>query len=155
MQGREPIRFGTYNICNVRTRGLESKLREIYQANMDLGIFQEAKLIGGVYTSGLDGYSIVATDALSRHCGRVAVLYWPSPWYAVEAIQKFRPNVVRFQMATEERRWYIIRCYLAPDNNLTIESVVTTPKERPQGAKLQMAGDLNINMKKPEGSWRE
>ena len=78
MQGREPIRFGTYNICNVRTRGLESKLREIYQANMDLGIFQETKLIGGVYTSRSDGYSIVATDALRRHCGRVAVFYFRS-----------------------------------------------------------------------------
>ena len=27
MRGREPIRFGTYNIRNIRSRGLESALR--------------------------------------------------------------------------------------------------------------------------------
>ena len=37
------IRFGTYNICNSRNGGLESVLRVMSQANMDLGIFQETK----------------------------------------------------------------------------------------------------------------
>ena len=35
-----PIRFGTYNIRNRRNGGLESALRGMSQANMDLGIFQ-------------------------------------------------------------------------------------------------------------------
>ena len=51
-RGRVKIRFGTYKICNVRNRGLELALREISQANMDLGIFQETKLTNGVYTCG-------------------------------------------------------------------------------------------------------
>ena len=33
-----PIRFGTYNIRNGGNRGLESALRGMSQANMDLGI---------------------------------------------------------------------------------------------------------------------
>ena len=42
--GKEvPIRFGTYNIRNGRNGGLESALRGMSQANMDLGIFQETK----------------------------------------------------------------------------------------------------------------
>ena len=36
-----PIRFATYNIRNGRNGGLGSALRGMFQANMDLGIFQE------------------------------------------------------------------------------------------------------------------
>ena len=32
--------FGTYNIHNIRNGGLDSVLRGISQANMDMGIFQ-------------------------------------------------------------------------------------------------------------------
>ena len=83
---------------------------------MDLGIFQENKLMDGVYTRGSSGYSVVATDELIQHRGGVAVFYRPSPRYAVEAVHQFGPNVVGFQLAIGERRWYVIRCYLAPDN---------------------------------------
>ena len=40
MQGRETIRLGTYNIRNVQNVVLESALRGISQANMDLEILQ-------------------------------------------------------------------------------------------------------------------
>ena len=39
-RGAVTIRFGTYNIRNDRNGGLESALRGVSQANMDLGIFQ-------------------------------------------------------------------------------------------------------------------
>ena len=45
-----PIRFGTYKIRNGRNGGLESALRGMSQANMDLGIFQETKCTDGIYT---------------------------------------------------------------------------------------------------------
>ena len=61
--GREPIRFGANNIRNVRNRVLESALRGMSQANMDLDKFQEIKLINSVYTCRSAGYSVVATDA--------------------------------------------------------------------------------------------
>ena len=76
------------------------------------------------------------------------------PHFAVEAVQQFGPNVVGFQMATGERWWYIVGCYLALDNTLTIESVVAALKERPRGAELLVAGDLNVNLSDPEGDRR-
>ena len=91
-----PIRFGTYKICNGRNGGLELALRWMSKANMDLGIFQETKLTNGIYTRRMARYIIIATDAPSWHCGGVADFYRPSPRYAVEAVQKFSPNVVRF-----------------------------------------------------------
>ena len=135
-----PIRFGTYNICNGRNGGLELALRGVSQANMDLGIFQETKVTDRIYTRGSDGYSVVVTDAPSRHHGGVAFFHWPAPYFAVEAVQQFQPNVVVFQLETGGRRWYIVGCYLAPDDTSTIESVVVALKERPRGAKLLVAG---------------
>ena len=70
---------------------------------MDMGIFQETKITNGVYTRGLAGYSVVATDTPSRHRGRVAVFFWPSPSFAVEAVQQFGPNAFGFQMVMRER----------------------------------------------------
>ena len=82
------------------------------------------------------------------------MFYWPAPYFAVEAVQQFGPNVVGFHLATGERRWYIVVCYLAPDNTLTIESVVAALKERPCGAELLVAGDFNVKLSEPEGDWR-
>ena len=124
------------------------------QANMDLGIFQETKCTEGIYTRESDGYRVVATDAPSRHRGGVAIFYRPSPLFAVEAVRQFGPNVVSFQLATVARRWYIIGCYLSPNEKSTIESVVAALKERPKGTALVVAGDLNTDLDDPENDRR-
>ena len=145
-----PITFGTYNIRNGRNGGLKLALQGMAQANMDLGIFQETKCTEGIYTCKSVGYSVVATDALSRHRGGVAVFYQPSPLFAVEAVRQFGPNVVSFQLATGAHRWYIIGCYLAPNDTLTKDSVVAALKERPRGTALVVVGDLNKTLDDPE-----
>ena len=70
-------------------------------------------------------------------------------------MQQFGPNVIGFQLAAGARRWYIVGCYLAPDDTLAIERVVKALRERPKGAELLVAGDLNINLAAPEGDQRE
>ena len=75
----------------------------------------------------------------------------PAPYLAVEAVQKFGPNVVVVQLATGGRWWYIVGCYLAPDNTSTIESVVAALKDIPRGVELLVAGDFNVNLAEPEG----
>ena len=112
-------------------------------------------MTGGIYTCGSAGYSVVATDALGRHRNGVAIFHRPAPHFAVEAVQQFGPSVIGFQLATGARRWYIVGCYLSPDNTSTIERVVEALMERPKGAELLVAGDLNINFAEPEGDWRE
>ena len=54
-----PIRFGTYNIRNGRNRGLELALREMSQANMDLGIFQEKKSLKASTPAGQLGIALL------------------------------------------------------------------------------------------------
>ena len=103
--GKVPIRFGTYIIRNGRNGGLEGALRGVSHANMDLVILQETKLTDGIYTRGLVGYILVSTDVPSRHRGGVAIFYRLAPHSVVEAVRKFGPNVIGFQLATGERRW--------------------------------------------------
>ena len=102
-----PIRFGTYNMRNVRNRRLELVLRGMSQANMNLGIFQETKVADRIYNHRPSGYSVIATDAPSQYRGGVAVFYQPAPHFAVEAVRQFGSNVVRFYLATREQRWHI------------------------------------------------
>ena len=45
-------------------------------------------------------------------------------------------------------------CYLAPDDTSTIERFVEALKERPKGAELLVAGDMNTNLADPEGDRR-
>ena len=70
----------------------------VYQANLNLGILQETKITDGVYTHSSAEYSIIAKDALSRHRGGVAMFYQESPSCAINAFQKFGPNVVIFHL---------------------------------------------------------
>ena len=54
----------------------------------------------------------------------------------MEVVQKFGTKVVCYQLAKGERQWYIVVCYLAPNNTSEIESVFAALKEHPRGAKL-------------------
>ena len=71
---------------------------------MDLVTLQETKLSDGVYTRGSVGYSVIATDAPSRHRGGVAIFYRSEPHFVVKAVEKFGTNVIGFQLATGARR---------------------------------------------------
>ena len=87
---------------------------------MDLGIFQETKYTDGIHTLASDGYSVIATDVPSQHSGIVAVFYRTLPHFAVEDVHQFGPNVVSFQLAMGAQWWYIIGCYLSPEDTSTI-----------------------------------
>ena len=57
-------------------------------------------------------------------------------------------------MATGEQRWYIVGCYLSPNDTLSVESVVAALKERLRGAEMLVAGDLNVKISDLEGDRR-
>ena len=105
MKEEVPIRLGTYNIRNGRSGGLESALRGMAQANIDLGVFQETKCIDGIYTCKSARYRVVATDSPSRHRSGVALFYKPSRIFAVEAVREYGPNVLSFEVVMGGQRW--------------------------------------------------
>ena len=149
-----PIRFGTYNIRNGCKGGLEAALRGMSQANMDLRILQETKLTDGIYTRGSAGYSVIATDAPSRHRGGVALFYRSKSHFVVEAVDKFGPKVLGFQLATGAQRWYIVGVYIAPEDTETMERVMEAIQRKPRGADLMVAGKFNVDIAAPEGDRR-
>ena len=109
---------------------MESALRGMSQANMYLGIFQEKKCTDGIYTRESAGYRVVAPDAPSRHRGGVALFYRPLPLFEMEVVLEYGPNVLSFEAATGARRWYIIGCYLSPNNTEKIEREVAALGEK-------------------------
>ena len=141
-----PIKFGTYNIRNGRNGGLEAALRVMAQANIYLGVFQETKCTDGVYTRASAGYRVVAMDAPSRHRGGVALFYREEAYFSVEEVRTYGPNVLSFKVVTGRRQWYIIGCYIAPEDSQTIERVVTALGDQPRGTALIVAGDFNTDL---------
>ena len=92
------------------------------------------------------GYRVVATDAPSRHRGGIGLFYREGADFAVEEVRLYGPNVISFEVVTGRRRWYIIGCYIAPDDARTIERVVTALGDHPRGTALIVAGDLNTDL---------
>ena len=58
-------------------------------------------------------------------------------------------------MATGERQWYIIGCYLGPGNDTTIRDMEAAIMERPRGAELIVAGDFSVDLEKTCGQGRD
>ena len=68
------IWFGKYNIRNGWNGGLESALLGMDQANIDLGVLQEANLTDRVYAREFAGYKVVVSDVPSWHHGGMEIL---------------------------------------------------------------------------------
>ena len=101
---RDPIIFGSYNIRNGQNGGLESALLEMDQANIELEVFQEMKLMGGVHTPESARYCIIASDTLIQHQGGVALLYRPLERFQVKENQVHVLNIVSCNMASRGKR---------------------------------------------------
>ena len=84
----------------------------------------------------------------SRHHGGVALFYWESPVFAVEAIHQFGLNVIACHLETGGGRWYIVGCYLAPGYGATFWDVEAVIAERPNGTELIVAEDLNVDLER-------
>ena len=54
--------------------------------------------------------------------------------------------MISFEVARGRRRWYIIRCYIAPDNAQTMEQVVTALGDQTRCTALLVAGDFNTDL---------
>ena len=59
-----------------------------------------------------------------------------------------------FQVTTGERRWHIVGVYVAPDDEVTTETVIAAIGQKPPGAELMVAGDFNVDILAPERNRR-
>ena len=55
------------------------------------------------------------------------------------------PNIVTFQLATEDERFYVIGIDIPPDCNKWVDDLRRAWDACPQGCKPIVLGDMNIN----------
>ena len=70
------------------------------QANVYLVILKEIKIIYGAYLWESPVFFVVTSDAPSRHCGGMALLYKESLCFAVEAYQQQDLKFTNFNLVT-------------------------------------------------------
>ena len=121
----QTIQFGSYNILNKRNGGLKSALCGMSQVNANLGIFQEMKVMGGIYVGESSRYGVEAMDATIPNNGGVIVFYREEEHSTLEALCLHDLNVAILQMATGHHRWNVMGCHISPQNYLNIEGVIT------------------------------
>ena len=93
---------------------------------------------------------MVELDAPIRHHRGVALFYQESPYFVVEYHQQHGMNAVSFQQSTGYQSWYIVGCYLVPDNASYIEVISGSMEQRPCVVTLILFGDRNADITDPK-----
>ena len=150
-EDRIPISIVTYNIRSGRSGGLELALRAMKQMNVDFGILTETKLTDGIHTRSFEGYTVVATKALSPHQGGVAIFFRESNYWQVESVKKYGPNVISCHLVTGRRRIPVVGAYIPPSDEdlITITYINKAMDDVPNGLNPLLMGDLNANLADP------
>ena len=84
---RGTFKIASWNIRSGRNAGLEGAMRAMASLRVSIGIIQETKLTGGIYTRRFGNYRIIATDAVSAKQGGVALFYEESDLFEVEEVE--------------------------------------------------------------------
>ena len=122
---------------------------------MDLGVFQKTKVTKEIYTQESSWYKVVVSEAPSVQSEGVTMFYQPEGHFSVEAIRICGVNVVSFYMALGGRKWFIVGCYLAPDDTSTIYEVFADISQRPQGSALLVVVYFITDLVVKEGRARD
>jgi hypothetical protein len=116
---------------------------------VEFGILLETKLTNGVYTRWSSSYHVRATHVLSAWQGGISLFWRASDLYEVEEVELRGPNVLSFQLVSGATRYYIVGCYILPNNLTTLTHVKQAWMASPKGCLPVVLGDLNINLAAP------
>ena len=98
-------------------------------------ILHEMKVANGLHTRFSSGYTVVASKAVSRHRGGVALVWREGNTYEVKETKLFGPNVLTFQLVTGADRYYVVGCYIPPSDRTTLDDVRTAWGHCPSGCR--------------------
>ena len=85
-------------------------------------------------------------DVPIPHHGGVPVFYCKAEHFALEALCFQGTSVAIFQMYLGGQLWHVAGCYITPDDASTIDIVVVTASQTPQGAALIVSSDFNMDL---------
>ena len=151
--------MATYNILDGRGEGLYSAARALKNANVDIAVVQETKILDPAFaTKEWAGYEIKSTASGSTSCGGVALLARKSEWVTVENAKPIGTNVLSFELIlNEEERFFAVGCYLAPSDKEgeARRLVAQALRDKPAGTMPLVIGDLNANLDAPRSREEE
>jgi hypothetical protein len=148
-EGNRSFTMASYNIQSGHNGGLESALQAMKLMGVDFGVLLETKLTKGVYTRWSSGYHIQATHAPSAWQGGICLFWRANDLYEVEEVELCGPNVLSFQLVLGATRYYIMGCYIPPNNLTTLTHVEQAWMVCPKGCLPIVLGDLNVKLATP------
>jgi hypothetical protein len=101
------------------------------------------RIWGLTYTRWSSGYNVRSTHALSKWQGGISLFWRTSGTYEIEEVEIRGPNVLG------AARWYIIGCYIPPNDLTTLTHVNEVWRACPKGCLPILLGDLNVNLAAP------
>ena len=139
----------TWNIRSGRNGGLESACRALESLNVDIAFLQETKLTNGIHTRNSSGYSIVASEAPSKHKGGIALCWRENRLFELEETKFLSHHVMTFRLITGGLRYYVVGVYIPPSSVVELTHIRQAYAECPSRFQPILIGDLNIDLESP------
>jgi hypothetical protein len=118
--------------------------------NIDIDILIELKLMDEPYTHYSHGYEVIATTSMHAAQGGVVRAYRSSKFREVEAVKRYGPTVISFQLVTGRKIYSCVDGYIPPGDVETVESINKAFEELYISNRMFMV-DLNVEQVRPRG----
>jgi hypothetical protein len=119
------------------------------QLGVDIGFLMETKLTGGIYTRHSLGYDVLASTVTSLSSGRIALFWRGNISYEVKEMRIWGPNIISLHLMMGSIRFFVLGCYIPPNNLEALACVDKAWRKCPTGAHPILLGDLNVNLHAP------
>jgi hypothetical protein len=140
-EGSGLFTMASYNIQSGCNGGLESALQAMKLMGVNFGVLLETKLTKGVYTRWSSGYHVQTTHALSAWQRGISLFWRASDLYEVEEVEMRGPNVLSFLLVSGATRYYIVGCYIPPNDLTTLTHIKQAWMACPKGCLPIVLGD--------------
>ncbi len=156
-EGSGTFRMATWNIVDGRGGRLTQAAAGLAQMRVGLAVLTKTKLVNNRHPKTASGYSVMCSKVVSGHQGGVALMWKEDdPKFEVESVLfNIGPNIVTFQLATGDKRFYVIGIYAPPNCIKGVDDLRRAWDACPLGCKLIVLGDLNINFGFPQNEREE
>jgi exonuclease III len=125
-------------------------MKTMKQVNINVGILTETSLREGMFPQNAHGYTIVATEGQNKYQGVIALFYQSeNNKFIIEGTKAFGPNAIRTILASGERIWTIIGCYI-PLRETTLETLnyIQMAVQYNMNDKIILLGEPKVNLNK-------
>jgi hypothetical protein len=149
--GSGTFSIATWNIRSSRGTGLAVAAKGLCQMGIGCAVLTETKLTNNRYPKFTSGYQVISSKTASPHQGGIALIWRESEdqGLLVEAVNIVSPNILTFQLITEEEQFFIIGAYIPPADMTGVDALCAAWAQCPQNCKPLLLGDLNFDFRAP------